>query len=505
MSSHTSVPAEVRAILASSPGVPPVRPNTPVLPLESPYATASFIDPTVNVIAGNRASVGQKDFIAPFVTLDASRGVIKIGSSTTIQDNARLIANPSGRSGLTGILVGDNVVVGDGAIVRGPSSIGRIGGEPTSIGANARIIGAIIEPGAFVGALARVGPGVTVPSGFRVLPGASVTTNAQASDPSLGRVVRVTPSDSFASTTTKVIAANSALAIGYATLFHGNSATGGTSSIGPIPGPILASGSGIYFGALNNILGASSEPGSKNVPFEPTAGTPLFASADGSSLASLDQNTSYRFPARVIGQVTFGQTAGKVQSALGQGVSIRADEGQPFTFRAIAKLGNNVSIHSPLGGVQATTTTTVTTTTTTVTGETTTNTTTSVVKSAGAPTATSGTTTAATSGINAQGVAFTGTTVTTIATKTTNLGVIGVGKGFRALNGSVILGGPSASSTFGDNVTIGAGAVVDTSSIGNGAVIGRRAYIENSTIAAGAVIPAGAIIINDQIAGTIAW
>ena len=45
-----------------------------------------------------------------------------------------------------------------------------------------------VEAGAVVGALARVGPGVTVPSGMYVLPGANVTTNAEASQPSLGKV-----------------------------------------------------------------------------------------------------------------------------------------------------------------------------------------------------------------------------------------------------------------------------------------------------------------------------
>ena len=39
------------------------------------------------------------------------------------------------------------------------------------------------------------GPGVTVPSGFRVLPGANVTTNEEASKPALGMVVPVTSSD----------------------------------------------------------------------------------------------------------------------------------------------------------------------------------------------------------------------------------------------------------------------------------------------------------------------
>ena len=48
-------------------------------------------------------------------------------------------------------------------------------------------------------ALARVGPGVTVPGNMRVLPGANVTTNAEASTPALGKVVPITAADSTAS------------------------------------------------------------------------------------------------------------------------------------------------------------------------------------------------------------------------------------------------------------------------------------------------------------------
>lgn len=501
MSSQNSVPAEIRAILAHSPGGSPIRPNTPVFPLEAPSATASFIDPTVTVRSGGRATLGQKDFIAPFVTLDATRGLIKIGSSSTIQDHAKLIANPNHQSGLTGIFVGDNVVILDGAVIRGASAIGTVGGSATMIGANALIDNAIIEPGAIVGALARVGPGVVVPTGYRVLFGANVTTSAQGSDPSLGKVVRVTSSET--ATATRLVADNVALASGYTTLYQGSSATGGVSSAGPVPVPISAGGSTIFFGALNTVLGASNEPGSRNVNFEPASGTPQFLSAAG-PLASLGSNASFHFPARVIGAVTFNQTPGQVIAALGRGDSIRADEGQPFTFGSIARLGNGVSIHSPGGGVQGTTTTTVTTSTTAG-GTTTTSTTASVATSTGAPTASAGTTTLTTSGTNAQGVAFTGTTTTTIATRTTNLGAINVGRSFRALGGAVVLGGPGATSNFGDGVTIGAGAVVFTSSIGSGSTIGNRAYIANSTIPAGSIVPAGAIIINNAIVGTVQW
>jgi carbonic anhydrase/acetyltransferase-like protein (isoleucine patch superfamily) len=504
MSGSPSVPAEVRAILTAAGGGSPIRPNTPVLPLESAFATASFIDPSVRIVDGKRQTIGRKDYIAPYATLDAGHGVIVIGSSSTIQDDARLIANPDHQSGLTGIFVGDNVVIGDGAVIRGPSAIGAKKGAATSIGPGALIDGAIIEPGAFVGALARVGPGVVVPTGFRVLPGANVTNDAQASTPSLGLVAKVTSTDPSAAGATREIANSVALASGYATLYQGNSSTGGAASAGPIPAPISAGGSTIFFGALNTVLGASSEPGSKNASFEPSSGTPTFLAADGTQ-KPLAVNLSYRFPARFIGAVSItDQGARSVQAALGRGDVIRADEGQPFKIGSIARLGDRVSIHSPGGGVQGSTTTTVVTTTTdTVTGVTTTTTTASTVTAFGTPTATAGTTTATTTGINASGHATSGMTKTTVAVKTTNLGAITIGQSFRAGNGAVIQGSPTSATTFGDGVTIGAGAVVIGSTIGNASTIGNRAYVANSTIPAGVFIPDGAIIVNNRIVGTV--
>ncbi len=503
MSGQMSVPAEVRALLATGGLGVPVRPNSPVLPFASPVAAATFIDPSDTIIGGNRIRVRQRDYIAPNVTLNASKGSILIGSSTTIQDNATLIANPQGQSQSPGIFVGDNVVIGDGAVIKGPAAIGARGGAATSIGPNAQIDGAIIEPGAFVGALARVGPGVVVPAGYRVLPGASVTDDAQASDPSLGRVVKVTSTDTSPANASREIANSTALAGGYATLFHGNAATGGAASGGPVPSAV-ASGSSIFFGALNTVLGASSEPGSKSVAFEPASGTPTFLSSDGTQ-QPIAINHAYSFPARFIGGISvLDQGPHQVIPALGKHDTIRADEGQPIKIGSIAHLGNGVSIHSPLGGVRGTTTTTVVTTTTdTRTGVTTTTSTTSTATASSAPTATAGTTTVTTTGSNAAGDPTTGTVVTTIATRTTLVGGIAIGRSFTAGDGAVIQGTPTSSTTFGDNVTLGAGSVVIGSTIGNSSIIGNRAYVANSTIPTGTVVPDGQIIINNVIVGSV--
>ena len=313
----------------------------------------------------------------------------------------------------------------------------------------------------------------------------------------------MTATDPAATFATTAVSRNTALASGYTNLYQGDSATGpGTrsGSGGPVPDDLI--NTGVNFGALNTVLGVSSEPGSKLVSFEPTSGTPVFRSPGG-SFATLAQNIAFRFPARIIGNAVFSEPANSVRAALGRRDSIRADEGQPIVFYGpIAAIGSGVTIHSPNGGVRTTTTTT-TVTTTTAAGVTTTATNTSAVVTSAAPTATAGTTTATTNGVNAAGVATTGTVTTTIATSTTTVGDIVFGTNFRAGDHATILGGPSQITSFGDNATVGRGAVVETSTIGANVTIGDRAYVANSTIPAGTVIPAGAIIVNNVLVGVI--
>lgn len=83
-------------------------------------------------------------------------------------------------------------------------------------------------------------------------------------------------------------------------------------------------------------------------------------------------------------------------------------------------------------------------------------------------------------------------------------GSLTIGQRFAAARGAVILGGTSARpSVIGDDVSIGAGAVVDRSSLGSGSTVGALAYVLNSTFPAGTVIPAGAIYINNAYVGQV--
>jgi carbonic anhydrase/acetyltransferase-like protein (isoleucine patch superfamily) len=335
--------AELFSLLHDPVGYPAVRPNTPVLPYGTPSKQATFVDPSTHIINGYAVIVGTIDFIAPYSTLDAHGGIIKIGGGTDILDNATIVANPTHphTAPAPEVRIGDQVLISYGATVLGPSVIGAYGSASklTEVGSGAVIDQATIEPGAIVSALARVGPGVTVPSGFRVLPGKNVTTDQEASDPGLGKVVKVTSSD--LSDLFKMQSANLTLAQGYNTLYQGQSATGASPGVDP-------SITSIFNGNLATIEGTSPQPGS------PTASTAFLPPGTSPSFPSphqgLIQASLFGFRARSTGSTLFHSRAGQVAHHLGRSNSIRADQGQPISIGSIAGTGNGVTINAPLGG-----------------------------------------------------------------------------------------------------------------------------------------------------------
>ncbi len=471
------------------------RPNIPVAPYGGASSTISFIDLTAHVTNGERASIGQKSLVGPYAMIDARGGSILIGDGSAILDNATLVDSPGGGVKPGSILIGNNVEVGFGATVEGQSTIGltssnKTSTTPTAIGPNALIDNATVQTGAIVSALARVGPGVTVPTGYVVLPGANVTTNAQASNPALGKVRLITAADQ--TLVTQELAHDSLLAAGYAAL------VGGDSSTGASPAATLKS---VYNQNFTAITGISLEPGSGNgVTFEPAKTTsPQFQSPT----QDLAPGTLYSFPDRITGQAEFSTSPTLVRSHLNRRDSIRADDGQPITFATAPKTGNAVTINSPAGSTTTTSSAGVTSQVTggaikiganiQVAGRV-------VILGGPNPTATLTTTvvttpvtTATTTVTTSPSGSVTSTTKdsTTPSTTTTTT------------NSITQVAAPSY--TFGNDVTIGKGAVIDRSSIGNGASIGPRSYIEGSTIPAGAVIPAGTIYVNNKLKGTIQW
>jgi carbonic anhydrase/acetyltransferase-like protein (isoleucine patch superfamily) len=334
--------AELFSLLHDPLGYPAVRPNTPVLPYGFTSKTASFIDPSARIVNGYAVIVGTISFIGPYSTLNAHGGIIKIGGADVL-DNAAIVANPvpTHTAPAPQVRIGDQVVISFGAQVYGPSFIGAFGAaaKPTQVGPGAVVDRATIQPGSAVGALARVGPGVTLPSGFRVLPGKNVTTNQEASDPALGKVVKLTNADLTA--IAKTWLNNQSLAQGYNTLYQGQSATGASPGVDP-------SVTGVNNGSLSTVEGAGAQPGSPtaSTAFLPPGKSPQFPSPhQGLVSANL-----FNFRARVTGQAIFHARAKDVAHSLGRGVSIRADIGQPITIGSIGQAGNGVTINSPAGG-----------------------------------------------------------------------------------------------------------------------------------------------------------
>ena len=419
-----------------------VRPNTPVLPFAAPLATATFIDPSAHVIHGDHIEIGTKTYVAPYATLDASTGYIKIGSGSEVLDNAIIQSNPNhNRVAPPSVLIGDSASIGYHATINGPSVIGAYGksAKPTGIGANALIDGATIGPGSVVGPLAYVGPGVTVPSGVYVLPGVSVTNDAEASNPALGKVIAL-PAKILADLTT-ALTRGSQLASGYTALYEGNAATGINTGVDPAVSP------GVFNGNLAAVSGTSQQPGPTSatsptgITFEPSKSGPKFP---GPHTPQVEADL-YNFRARVTGDVRFGSRVKVAGHKFGRSNSVRGDQGQPIAFYSSPNTGKGVTITSPLGG-----------------------------------SSTSGTT-------------------------TTTVGGIAIGTGFQAGNGAVVLGGPTISYAIGQDVSIGQNAVVDRSILYSGATIGARSYISNSLIAPNTVIPAGTIMINNVVVRTIQW
>jgi len=320
-----------------------VRPNLPVLPYPTTSKLATFIDTTAYINNGYAVIVGTPSFIAPFASLNAHGGIIKIGGTTDILDNASIVANPlhPHTAPAPQVLIGDHVLVSYGAQILGPSTIGAYGSsvQPTEIGPGAVIDQANVEPGAIVSALAQVGPGVTVPSGYVVLPGKNVTTNAEASDPALGMVRPAT--SSALSAITSELTANKSLATGYTTLYQGQSATG-------TDGFVPSSVTGVYNGNLTTIEGASSEPGSAtaSTAYLPAGASPKFLTARSGLVA----RPNHSFPARVTGAVDFNEPAGAVAAHLGRRNSIRADQGGPIIIGSIGHTGTAVTINALSGG-----------------------------------------------------------------------------------------------------------------------------------------------------------
>ena len=277
----------------------PLTSGLPVVPATAGPGFASFVDPSARIQSPERVMIGCRSFVAPFASLDGSLGPIAIGDETDIQDNVLI----SGKL----VMLGDHVIVAHGATIVGPATVGASKGLPAFIGFNAFIDGAMIEPDAFVGHLARIAPGIVIRAGTKVLPGKFVQTQEQADQPALGKVTRVTDADrAFMA---GVLHVNMEFASGYTDLFH-------TSP--------------------SQVRGVGRDPGHSD--FNHDADLPTFA---GKSEARADFDRM-----RIIGAVRMDDALDALSGKVGRNVSIRADEGEHFHFGILNRIQDRVTFHA---------------------------------------------------------------------------------------------------------------------------------------------------------------
>jgi len=287
--------------------------NRPVLPRGADPAVASFIDPTVEIDGPAFVAIGQESFVAPFARLRAGRGGrLVIGNASDVQDNATVDAT---RGGVT---IGDLVPIAHGATVIGPATIGGFAASTTLptengitydafISFNARVENATVQPGAVVNGLAKVTGGVTIPSGFQVLPGQLVQSQADLDDPT-----KVAPtSTALEAFEVAVFDVNRHFALGYTSLFD----------IAPF-----------------TVFGIGYDPSDTVAPNNPGSVVPIIGGV---------QRPFPRFKDRIIGRVIIARnTVGQLNRLLGNSVSIRGDEGHPITVQSFRAMRDRSTFHA---------------------------------------------------------------------------------------------------------------------------------------------------------------
>lgn len=382
------------ALATSSVGVAPVGPvtaapspcpyplvtaNRPIAPPGAPDATASFTDPTAEIQSDEFVRVGEQVYIAPFARLEAqsNRDGICIEHASNIQDNTLLKVNGGPINvGEEAIVAHGGQLVGDGAPVSlghhdacplpapGPNPSDPTSFDPASpapatpeargrqalanalfqagvshaecdklpsfVGFNA-LNQSHVEDGAMLGALARLSRGVTLHAGYQAFPGKSLDSQAEADtpcgDPAACEVRYVNAGDigfMYA-----VIHVNECLARGYTAQVRD-----AAGAVHPFGGPDSVEGIGIDPGSYHRCeFNHTSE--------RPTIGYPpdTDLGVRDPSLAVHDPNPNKKI--RIIGDVRMVDI-----DKINDNVSIRADEGEPMTFRQQIEWGFGNTFHA---------------------------------------------------------------------------------------------------------------------------------------------------------------
>ena len=281
--------------------------NRPVCPAAATAATASFIDPTAAIASSQRVTLDQQVYIGPFAAISAS-GTVSIGKKTNLQDSV-------GVTGSGAVTLGDEVILAHGAQVRAPSRVGRkeVVGEHNAafVGFNSLIDRATVEHDAMVLHLARVAPGIVIKHGKVVLSGKNITTQAEADNVALGKVVPITAA--LREFMEGVLHVNETFAREYTNLFRDNA---------------------------SHVRGINFDPGRSD--FNPSRDLPTL---DG--VATRDPGHRNR----IIGDVNLADSrdvlnGGDDDVFVGNLISLRADEGEPFHVGHIKRMLDRTTFHA---------------------------------------------------------------------------------------------------------------------------------------------------------------
>jgi len=326
--------------------------NRPVCPAPAPPEVANFIDPTAVIEEPDNVFLGGRDYVAPFAKLIATDDApITIDDESNVQDSVRILAEGSdddddgdddgrSRNGLSeddGVEIADRVILAHGATVKGPAKVGIGGGnidpdpdddQEVFISFGAEVDGAVLQRNTGVSALGRVGPGVTLKSGFIVLPGKNVDTQAEADNPALGKVRLLTEADIAFSEA--VIEVNVGLAREYSRL--ANESRSNVRGINFDPG-------NTFFNPDRDLPKVEAEP----LFEEPTPGAEVPEVEECSGGRPIRRPS---FRNRIIGEVCLGDRAEDLSAKMGSEVSLRADEGEPLSFGRIGRIGDNFIAHA---------------------------------------------------------------------------------------------------------------------------------------------------------------
>ncbi|GAB7192840.1 hypothetical protein NUM3379_35490 [Kineococcus sp. NUM-3379] len=314
----------------------PTPERRPVCDTGGGIATAAFVDPSATVSRPAAVHLGEHVYVGPFAAVRGGRANLLVGAESNLQDNVTVDTAPFSdaprsqallRVGLrpgSGVETGERVILAHGSSVRGPARIGvgpeievpdgeggRTGDSGVFVSFGAMVDGAVLERDSGVSALARVGPGVRLRSGFIVLPGKDVRTQAEADDPALGKVRPITRADREFNA--GVVEVNVGLAREYSRMAGDSPAD--VRGIGPDPG---------------------------GNPFDRSRDLPTVESA----LCTGPQVRDPGFRNRIIGDVCFEDSAAQLDRVMGERISLRADEGGPFGVGNVERMGDRVTFHA---------------------------------------------------------------------------------------------------------------------------------------------------------------